>query len=49
MVSPRRVGTDNSHTRELLLNVTGRLMLREGYASVSSRSVAKRRPASRRP
>ncbi|EFC83780.1 TetR/AcrR family transcriptional regulator [Parafrankia sp. EUN1f] len=41
MTSPRRTGTESSQTRALLLNVTERLMRQEGYASVSSRSVAK--------
>ncbi|MDT3440164.1 MULTISPECIES: TetR/AcrR family transcriptional regulator [unclassified Pseudofrankia] len=41
MTSPRRTGTESSQTRAILLNVTERLMRQEGYAAVSSRSVAK--------
>lgn len=41
MTQPRRMGTQTSETRHRLLDVTERLMLAEGYAAVSSRSVAK--------
>ncbi|MBL7486861.1 TetR/AcrR family transcriptional regulator [Frankia sp. AgB1.9] len=41
MSSPRRTGTESSQTRALLLDVTERLMREDGYAAVSSRSVAK--------
>jgi AcrR family transcriptional regulator len=36
----RRIGTESSKTRALLVDVTERLMLEEGYAAVSSRRVA---------
>jgi AcrR family transcriptional regulator len=42
MAATRRVGTETSKTRALLLDVTEQLMLDEGYAGVSSRSVAAR-------
>ena len=42
MAATRRVGTLTSKTRALLLDVTEQLMLDEGYAAVSSRSVAAR-------
>src|SRR6476659_5288631 len=42
MAATRRVGTVTSKTRALLLDVTEQLMLDEGYAAVSSRSVAVR-------
>jgi AcrR family transcriptional regulator len=42
MTATRRVGTVTSKTRVLLLDVTEQLMLDEGYAAVSSRSVAAR-------
>ncbi|MEU6379045.1 helix-turn-helix domain-containing protein [Streptomyces sp. NPDC046909] len=41
MTAPRRMGTENSKTRLLLLDVTERLMLREGYAAVGVRRVAR--------
>jgi AcrR family transcriptional regulator len=41
MTTPRRIGTEGSETRALLLDVTERLMREEGYAAVSSRRVAK--------
>lgn len=41
MTTPRRIGTEGSKTRAGLLDVTERLMRDEGYAAVSSRSVAK--------
>jgi AcrR family transcriptional regulator len=41
MASGRRVGAEDSKTRAVLLDVTEQLMLEEGYASVSSRRVAK--------
>lgn len=37
----QRVGSEQSATRALILNATEKLMLNEGYASVSSRRVAK--------
>lgn len=40
MTTPRRIGTESSETRALLLDVTERLMRDEGYAAVSSRRVA---------
>jgi AcrR family transcriptional regulator len=42
MTTPRRTGTESSSTRAFLLDVTERIMREEGYAGVSSRSVAKR-------
>ncbi|MFF3373964.1 TetR/AcrR family transcriptional regulator [Streptomyces sp. NPDC002680] len=41
MTAPRRMGTESSKTRRQLLDVTERLMLREGYASVGIRRVAR--------
>jgi AcrR family transcriptional regulator len=41
MTAPRRMGTENSKTRQVLLEVTERLMLKEGYASVGVRRVAR--------
>ncbi|MEV7978514.1 helix-turn-helix domain-containing protein [Streptomyces sp. NPDC086519] len=41
MAAPRRMGTENSKTRQVLLDVTERLMLEEGYASVGVRRVAR--------
>jgi AcrR family transcriptional regulator len=40
MASPRRVGNETSETRGLLLDGAERLMLEEGYASVTYRRVA---------
>ncbi len=40
MASSRRIGTERSKTRGLLIDATERLMLEEGYAAVSSRRVA---------
>jgi AcrR family transcriptional regulator len=40
MALPRRIGTEGSETRALLLDATERLVLRDGYAAVSSRKVA---------
>jgi AcrR family transcriptional regulator len=40
MAAPRRIGTETSETRTQLLEATERLMLRDGYAAVSSRKVA---------
>jgi AcrR family transcriptional regulator len=40
MASSRRIGTEQSKTRALLVDATERLMLDEGYAAVSSRRVA---------
>ena len=42
MATARRVGTLTSKTRAVLLDVTEQLMLDEGYAAVSSRSLAAR-------
>jgi AcrR family transcriptional regulator len=42
MASPRRVGAETSKTRSVLLDSTERLMLDEGYAAVTYRSVAAR-------
>ncbi len=41
MTAPRRMGTENSKTRLVLLDVTERLMLEEGYAAVGVRRVAR--------
>ncbi|MFI5795037.1 TetR/AcrR family transcriptional regulator [Streptomyces sp. NPDC051677] len=41
MTAPRRMGTESSKTRRLLLDVTERLMLEEGYAAVGVRRVAR--------
>lgn len=41
MSTPRRTGAETSETRARILDVTERIMLVDGYASVSSRSVAK--------
>ncbi len=41
MAKPRRTGTETSETRARIVEVTERIMLADGYASVSSRSVAK--------
>src|SRR4051794_41138534 len=40
MATTRRVGATDSRTRSLLLDATERLMLREGYAAVTSRRLA---------
>lgn len=40
MATARRKGSESSETRARLLDVTERLMLKEGYAAVSSRRVA---------
>ena len=41
MSKPRRVGNETSETRARLLDATEQVMLAEGYASVTSRRVAK--------
>lgn len=41
MTAPRRMGTENSRTRQILLDVAERLMLEEGYAAVGVRRVAR--------
>ena len=41
MAKPRRTGAETSETRARILDVTEQIMLADGYASVSSRSVAK--------
>jgi AcrR family transcriptional regulator len=41
MATPRRMGTETSETRFLLLDITERVMLEDGYAAVSSRRIAK--------
>ncbi|MEU1168284.1 helix-turn-helix domain-containing protein, partial [Streptomyces sp. NPDC005921] len=41
MTAPRRMGTETSKTRQVLLDVAERLMLEEGYASVGIRRVAR--------
>ncbi|MER5521678.1 helix-turn-helix domain-containing protein [Streptomyces sp. NPDC002763] len=41
MTAPRRMGTETSKTRQMLLDVTERLMLKEGYAAVGVRRVAR--------
>ncbi|MFD0685979.1 TetR/AcrR family transcriptional regulator [Actinomadura fibrosa] len=40
MASPRRVGTETSKTRDLLLDCVERLMLEKGYAGVTYRAIA---------
>lgn len=40
MASPRRVGTETSKTRDVILNCVERLMLEAGYASVTYRAIA---------
>lgn len=40
--SPRRIGTETSKTRGVLLDAAERLMLEEGYAAVTSRRTAAR-------
>jgi len=42
LASSRRVGAESSATRTVILDATERLMLEEGYAAVSTRSVAGR-------
>lgn len=42
MAARRRVGSENSETRRLLLDTVERLMLDEGYAAVTYRAVAAR-------
>ncbi|CUU55110.1 DNA-binding transcriptional regulator, AcrR family [Parafrankia irregularis] len=42
MTTPRRVGTETSKTRAVLLDSAERLMLGEGYAAVTYRGVAAR-------
>jgi AcrR family transcriptional regulator len=41
MTAPRRMGTETSKTRLLMLDITERLMLEEGYAAVGVRRVAR--------
>ena len=41
MSKPRRTGAETSETRARLLDVTEQIMLADGYAAVSSRSIAK--------
>ena len=41
MATTRRMGTETSETRFRLLDITERVMIEDGYASVSSRRVAK--------
>jgi AcrR family transcriptional regulator len=41
MSKQRRTGTETSETRARLLDVTEQIMLADGYAAVSSRSIAK--------
>ena len=40
MVSPRRVGSESSKTRALVLDAAERVMLQDGYAAVTYRSLA---------
>ena len=42
MTSNRRIGTESSETRKLLLQAAAELMREEGYAEVTSRKLAKR-------
>jgi AcrR family transcriptional regulator len=41
MAATRRIGTERSETRGVLLDATERVMLQEGYAAVTSRRIAK--------
>jgi AcrR family transcriptional regulator len=41
-VSERRIGTENSKTREVLLEAAEQLMRDEGYAAVTSRKIAEK-------
>lgn len=41
MAKTQRRGSETSETRTLLLDVTERIMIEDGYAAISSRSVAK--------
>lgn len=41
MTAPRRMGTENSKTRQILLDIAERLMVEEGYAAVGVRRVAR--------
>lgn len=41
MATSRRVGSERSETRVLLLDVTEKIMVKDGYAAVSSRRIAK--------
>src|SRR3954447_11200506 len=40
MVSPRRLGTEDSKTRGQLLDAAEQLLLEQGYAAVTSRRIA---------
>lgn len=42
MASNRRIGTETSQTRNLLLQAAANLMRDEGYAEVSSRKLARK-------
>ena len=42
MVSKRRMGPENSATRALLMDGAEAVMLEQGYAALTSRSVAER-------
>jgi AcrR family transcriptional regulator len=42
MTSPRRIGAPDAKNRAVLLDAAEQLMLEEGYAAVSSRSVARK-------
>lgn len=42
MTSKRRIGTEASETRKVLLRAAGELMLEEGYAEVTSRKLARK-------
>jgi AcrR family transcriptional regulator len=41
MGAPRRIGSETSETRSTILDTVERIMLRDGYAAVSSRRIAK--------
>lgn len=40
MTAPRRIGTESAASRALLLDAAERLLLRDGYAAVTSRKLA---------
>src|SRR4051794_31112924 len=40
MASPRRVGSETSETRDVILDAVERLMIEKGYAAVTYRAVA---------
>ncbi|CAM3267210.1 TetR family transcriptional regulator [Mycobacterium intermedium] len=42
MASPRRIGSPDAKTRQLLLDAAERLLLEDGYSAVTGRNVAKK-------